>query len=344
MSAQKGGYKHQVTVVEPVKEFYDTFDEGQIINIINDLVFKRQIKVKYTYFDDGAEYWDDYYFNTPITKSLNELKPILFDDILYYLQESKSFNLIDIGPGNGYPIKDWVSGLCDIGILLNYIAVDISEDINSIVQKNFSEWFPNLGFQKYMKDIEYSEMSRIFIENKMGYSQDLDSIANVVVHFGNTICNHDDRIGVLKNISRGMDSNDLLVFSYTTDSNKNKILHKYASTSLGDKRHGLVAKLIGIDLDKCKVETTYSPEINARIKYLILDSDYEINFKFFGGIKKVALQKGEKIHLWRHYLLAQEILLQELEEVGLEHLCLQFDKSRSNCVVICRIRDFYNQR
>lgn len=330
-----------VKKVEVDEKFYRIFNDDQIVDIMNDLVYKRQIKIKYSYFESGAKDWDEFYFGTPVTKSIDEIKAITLSSILYYIGDSQAVNLIDIGPGNGHPLKGWIEHLINANLLNKYISVDISDDIHRIVESNITSWYPNLGFAKYTRDIEHEELSRALIENKMDANMNVESISSVVVHFGNTICNHDDRIEVLKNMSKGMDMNDILVFSYTTDKQSNAIHHSYIKKL---KSLLWIPKLLGIDVDKCEVETAFDERLQAKVKYVQLDSDYEISFSIFGGKKVVRLNKGDKIHTWRHYLISDQTLRSELDEAELEPVCIQYDRHKSIAIAICRTKDAYNQR
>ena len=336
--------KGKVKEVEVDPEFYEIFSEDDVVSIINDLQFKRLIKHKYNYYYKGASAWDEFYFTSPLTKVIDEMKPAILQNLLYFLGNSHSCNIVDIGPGNAYPVKNWLETLVEIGVMNTYVAGDISDDINSIVEKNIKEWFPTINFKKYVKDIELGEMAGIFIESKMGKPEQETKISNIVLHFGSTMCNHDDRLDALKNMSKSMDTQDLLAFSFTTDSDSNKISHKYVSNQPGENVHGWMPQILGLNYDLRYVQTLYDPKLNARVKSLTLDSNYIVNFKIFGGNKKIELRKGERIDLWRHYLIGYDTLMREIDDAGLEALLIHYDKTKSYAIAVCRIKDMYNQR
>lgn len=333
-----------VKKVDVSEEFYKIFSENEVINIINDLKFKRQIKHKYDYYGSGAKAWDEFYFTSPLTQILTEMRPIIMHNILYYIGDSDLCNFIDIGPGNAHPMKNWLQQFIELNIMNNYVAVDISPDINCVIQNNINSWFPKIQYREYVRDIETEEITGLLIENKMNITDPSIKIANIIVNFGNTMCVHDDRLDALKNMSKGMDTSDILIFSYTTDTPNNKIAHKYVSNKSGEAVHGWIPAMLGLNYDLKLVETSYNPAINAKVKSLTLDADYIINFKVFGGIVPVQLYKGEKIDLWRHYLISMDNLGSDLEEARLEPLLHMYDKTRSNAMVICRTKDVYNRR
>ncbi len=344
IAANKAAQKNQPKVIEVPDEFYKIFNEDEIVEIINDLRFKRQIKLKYNYYSDGAQGWSDFYFESPITKIINDLKLLILDNLLYFVSSSNLLNIIDVGPGNGYPVKEWLERLHKTEILNKYVAVDISSDINDLVEKNVKSWFPNIRFAKYRADIEQMDIAKVLIESKMHEELHPRNISNIVLLLGNTFCNFNDRIEVLKNFVRSMDINDLLVFSYTNDIDSNKIVHNYIASKTSHRHVGWIAKMLDLNYGDKYITTTYDSKINARVKFLTLNKDYIINFKIFNQTVPVKLRKGETINLWKHHLISEELLKKQFDEVGLELVFKQYDHKKSVAIVACRIKDPFNQR
>ncbi len=59
--------KNAAIEVRPCKKFYTVFNDTQIIDIITNLEIHGEFPHKYTYFDGGADYWDNY-----VKRTLNE--------------------------------------------------------------------------------------------------------------------------------------------------------------------------------------------------------------------------------------------------------------------------------
>ncbi len=344
IATNKANQRNQPKVVQIPDKFYQIFNEDEIVEIINDLRFKRQIKLKYNYYADGAQGWSDFYFESPITKTINDLKNLILDNLLYFVSGSNLLNIIDVGPGNAYPVKEWLTRLYNSEILGKYVSVDISDDINNLVEKNVKEWFPNIRFAKYRADIEQTDIARVLIESKIHDELQPKNISNMILLLGNTLCNFDDRIEVFKNFVKSMDINDMLVFSYTNDIDSNKIAHNYIASKTSHRHVGWIAKMFDLNYDDKYITTTYDSKINSRVKFLTLNKDYILNFKILNHTVPVKLRKGETINLWKHHLISEELLKEQLDEVGLELVFKQYDYKKSIAIVACRIKDPFNQR
>ncbi len=333
--------------ISPEKQFYEIFREDEIVEIIIDLKFKRLIKLKYRYFQKGSEYWDKFYFESPVTPVINGLKEIVLDNVLYFVSDKHLVNLVDIGPGNGYPVKSWLQRLNDLGILNSYVCVDISQDINNLVEKNMREWFPTIPVYKYQADIEQTDIAKFLIKSKFHNELGSDKISNILLLLGNTICNFADRREVLKNFARSMDINDLLVISYSTDVDRNKLFHQYTNHSNSKVHDSLctwIPKMLGFDSNNKNLVTEYDDKIKAKVKSLKLTKNYVLTIRLFNQEVKIAFSKGEKINLWKHYLINEDQIKQEFDEVGLELVFQQYDLQKSVAIVVCRIKDVFNQR
>ena len=57
--------------------FYKNFTEEEVVEIITDLEFKKEISLKFAYKNDGANHWDDFYKSGVSPIKLNPIKPIL---------------------------------------------------------------------------------------------------------------------------------------------------------------------------------------------------------------------------------------------------------------------------
>ena len=321
----------KITNLDP--NFQNIFSEEEVIEIMNDLKFKKQFKTKYSY--KIPTFWDRYYleFESPLKVSTSEMMSQILVDIMYLLQSPEHINVIDIGPGNGFPVKNLLTELDHLGLLNRYVAVDISEEMNTVATNNLSKWLPELDIKSYVRDIESAKFGKIFLENKSLSS----NCSNLILHLGNTICNQDDRVQVFKNLKSGMVDNDLLIFTFTLDKDINRSQLNYIKASSGDAMQDWPLELFGIDIDKCTLETVFDSEKNCKSKSLILDKDYLVEFDLFGKKELLELSRNEKINIWRHYLISIEDLIEELEISELEMVNMKMDKTFSYATAICRV-------
>jgi len=105
-------------------KFYDLFSQEEIVGIINDLQFKKEIKHKFMY--KRAEHWNSFFLQDgPISsKKGAELIQNIFVQIAYYTQDSK-INIIDIGQGNAIPARQLIDYFDNQKLLQKYIGIDI---------------------------------------------------------------------------------------------------------------------------------------------------------------------------------------------------------------------------
>jgi hypothetical protein len=322
--------------VEVTQKFYDLFSPEQIIDIFNDLDSKKEIKIKYSYKDGGANLWDEYYWGgvSPLKTANHQLIKNSFEDILYFVSKSKKINIIDIGPGNGHPVKELMESLGEIKLLNRYIPIDISKEILDITKRNVREWFASVSIKDYEADIEISRFSRIFLEN----SSISNSVSNLILHIGNTMSNHDDRIQVLKNLRSGMIKDDLIIISFTLDTLENKSSLNYVKNAEADLQDTWPLGELGIDLDKCELKVFFNEKIGAKVKTITLDKDYVIQCKLFGEFREIELSSGQELVIWKHYLISEEKFMEEIKESDLKLLDLKLDSTLNNALVVCKVR------
>ncbi len=318
------------------KKIYDLFTVDQIIDIFNGLDIKKEIKLKYSYKDAGAKFWDVYYHSsTSLLKTANtDLLDNTLKDILYFIGPDSRMNLVDIGPGNAYPVKNIISELNNLSLLNKYITIDLSKEILDIAERNIQEWFKGIVYKSYEADIETSRFNTIFLEN----SSISQKISNIILHIGNTMGNHDDRIQILKNLRSGMIKEDIFVTTFTLDTIENRSALNYVKGVESDLQDTWALSELGVDIDKCEIRVWYNNEINAKIKTLKLDKDYVLYFNILGEKRELELFSGDEIVIWKHYLISETQFIFELEQADLRLLDLKLDKSLSNALVVAQIK------
>lgn len=319
----------------PSDKFYEFFSTDDTIDIFNSLELKKEVKFKYSYRNGGAEIWNQFYLDggSPVNKATDELIKNSVQDILYVINQGNKINLIDIGPGNGYPIKNILSSLQDKRILNSYIPIDLSKEILVLTVSNIQQWFPAMAIREYQEDLEIARFSRIFLEN----SSITNGISNLILNLGNTMSNQDDRIQILKNFRGGMTKSDTLVITFSIDTEVGRSAVNYVKTPLADFKQTWLLEEMGIDISKCEINLTYDDSIKAKIKTVKLDKDYTISFDLLGEMRELELLSGQEITVWKHFLVSEMQFQEELKQAGLKMLNLKLDKTLNNALVICKI-------
>ncbi len=339
-------------VVEPKTEFYSIFSQAEIINFIDALETEKEIPLKYSYKGRGGKIWNDFYLKYIIpnwyrTSNVEiELLKSNFDYLNGTFQESKQLNIkqlniIDVGAGNSYPVKDFVNKLYRLGKINRYVALDISEELLQVSQKNFTKWFPNIDYVNNTLDIENSPVPEYLLnkkdckENKSNLTA--DNTANIFLHLGVTIGNHRNRVKALTNLRNSMGKNDLLVFTNEIGANSQwdgKV--RGGCDYHAQQIYKWIQEKMGIKSQDCELVRKYDPQkdcVVANIKFL---SDLTIDFHHMEIKRKVDISKGEEVTIWRHHKYEMPELLEELKEAGLEIVNYKTNKYNSHIMVICQ--------
>lgn len=326
--------KIQKSTVAVNPELYKILNESQIIELINELKTNKQIPLKFSYLNEGADLWDKYvdenlkngiYVEADIN---DQLVSQSYAFLMAKIAGFKKVNVIDLGSGNAYPLKNLLLEFNQKNILNKYIAVDISLDLAKIAEKNVKSWLPNLSAGTFIHDFERYDISDTLFENKLK-----DNVVNLIFLFGGTYGNLEDRGKFLRLLRHSLDDEDLLIIS-------DKITNKKALSSFGHLTDYLksitwLPELLGIDVDKCQINQKYESKIESRAMFLRVDKDYEIEFKIKGSIKKVEIFEGEEIRLWKHHMSTLSEVLLELNDADLNLIHSTTTPNLSHLLFVC---------
>lgn len=326
--------KIQKSTVIPNPELYKILNQSQIIELINELKTNKQIPLKFSYLNQGAEIWDD-----SINKSLESGTYVLsnindqlvnqsYDFLMAKIGKSKKVNVVDLGSGNAYPLKNLLLKLSKENILNKFIDIDISFDLANFAKKNVKTWLPNIQTEIYTHDFERNDMSDILFESKLK-----NEVVNLIFLFGGTYGNLDDRVKFLKLLRHSLDGEDLVIIS-------NKISSVKGLSELGHLTSFLdlliwLPKFLGIEVEKCEIVRRYEPSLESRAVFLKSDKDYEIEFKIKDAVKTVEILEGEEIILMKHHMSTLREVLLELDQAGLNLIHSTTTQNLSDLLFVC---------
>ncbi|NJR19276.1 MAG: hypothetical protein HC785_28740 [Calothrix sp. CSU_2_0] len=338
-------YTHHI--VKPSSDFYATFSEVEILEIIDALEVRCEIPLKYSYKGKGAKIWDNFYqkYIIPTWYRTSNVEIELLNNNFEYLnggnEVCSKVNIIDVGAGNSYPIKKYISRLNKLGKVNQYIALDISESLLNISQKNFYNWFPKINYINGTLDIENACIPKALLENKPNKNQanlENSQIINIILHLGVTIGNHHNRARVFTNFRKSMKKNDFLVLTNEIGSN---------SEWNGQARGGCdyhaeniykwIKSAIGIKSEDCELVRKYDSLRDSVVANIKLLHNYTITFNIQGVEKNVRFSADDNITIWRHHKFEISQLQQELEQAGLKLVRYNTNKYSSHIIVICQV-------
>lgn len=317
-------------------EFYKIFTKEQVIEIIYNLK-QKQIPVKFTYFDVGAGCWD-YYVNSNSRLYTDELKGLetikaSIEYIKIRLRGFKKVNILDIGTGNGLPIKLLLSKLKESGFDLSYSAFDISNSMLRILEKNLDNWFPNIEKSFNEIDIEHNNLRKYTFEL---HAKNPDS-ANLLLFLGSTIGNSKERGYVLKNIKNSMTENDFLLLDAEIKSpNDFELVTKYLILEPIKKLDTWILNKLGIE-DCLDLSIEYLDHIDAVCHIFTFNKDVELNFKIENMIYKVNFVKKDKLLGHFVHSFTKKEVLNLVKDVDLRLTLMSEFPDRSEIFMMCEI-------
>lgn len=308
--------------VVPQAEFYKLFTSDQVRDIIFNLEYNREVLAQYSYFGDGAAYWDDYtkrlrdspeYSHFKAASKLFQVNKAYIDMLL---SRSKKVNLIDIGPGNGFTTKEYLQYLIDKGLLGRYIAYDFSSDMVAIARENIRQWFGGrVDFVHCQRDISYDRFADML-------ASDVGAATNLVVELAGTLRNLPSVESALRVIHDSIAPGDMFlqVAKLDTETARNYFDFSAMSTdaeippfSLQDK---MMLDLLGIDESFYEVEIGFDQKKRRRFIRVTLKVAVTIEFDIFERKKKIEFAKDSTIILWYFWHATAREMLGEFDRQG----------------------------
>lgn len=332
-------------IVKPPLKFYSHFSEKQILDIVSNLDIHREIPRQYNYMDGGAHSWDKYTHRLQKEEGGNILKKTiqLVDEnaqaIDRLLNGCKKVNIIDLGVGNALPVRATLSRLLDKNILNRYIAIDISSEMLHIAQHNIEEWFDGkVNFEGYARDFAYDRFDDLLVNDML--RKDADTTINLVLMLGGTLSNFRSQYDVLKVVYSSMGRRDLLVYTDKTDAEATRRyfdFHTNPGVISLSPIHRFIFDSLDIDESFYEVEMGYDSRHRERYVRIKLKVAITIELKTNGIERKVDLNKGDTILLWRAKHLTPLEIITQFKNAGLTLLQASTTKDRQYLLTISGI-------
>lgn len=295
-------------VVAPKARFYKLYNEHQVLDLISNIETYHEIPHKYTYFDGGADSWNQYSQRLATEdnpNSLNSTLKLLANNEAYIddlVASCDRINVIDIGVGNALPVRGFLQHLLDKEVLGRYAGLDISTEMLNLAESNIKEWFgKDINFEGHSIDISYNRFGSLFAKDYIG--RDPKGLANVLILFGGTLGNLRAPDDAMRAIHDSMGKNDILLHAQKLDTEASR---QYFDYSINDNpeplspQENFVVDLLGIDDSYYDVEMGYDERRRERYIRIRLKVALTIKFQFDQGIRAVDLNKDDAILLWRY--------------------------------------------
>jgi SAM-dependent methyltransferase len=328
-------------IVTPTEEFHRLFSRRQILDIIHNLNIHHEIPRQYNYFDGGATAWDAWLQRlekdeTPnILKNTIELMRSNLGSIDYLAENYKYVNVVDIGVGNAMPVKEFLTHLLARGVLARYIAIDISEDMLRIAERNIKEWFgERVKFEGHIRDVGFERFDDLLVDDMLG--NEANQTINIVLLLGATPTNFINPADVLKVIYGSMGNDDLLIYSdkYDTEVSRQYFDFSVPGSEGLSPKYGAMLRLLNIDESLYDVEMGFHEQKRMRYVRVKLKAALTIKFTFENSERSVSFEKNDTILLLRvwHNTMLEHI--STFEKTGFKLLQASTTKDRQYLLTI----------
>jgi uncharacterized SAM-dependent methyltransferase len=322
--------------VEAKQSLYNAFSRQQLSEIISSLTSRLEIPYKFSYVDEGANYWDLHYRisaekESNFVKTEHKLIVDNLDTLINRFKEYRHINLVDIGCGNGLPVFPIIEKLLDEEYSITYTALDISQKLIEIDKKELFQKFPNLNYKSFEIDFDRFNISDILILNK-----DEEPSANLLLYLGGTLGNQTDTGRIYANLRDSMGLNDFLVVSegiagkfpssYSSQSNEYHVKRTtWILDALGLKNY--YSESVFDIFDPIKKETTRKIEILEDITTEIVIDNKPI---------KIHFNQGDNILVFRFNWFKETEIIQQVVEHGF--VIDQFNSNRDGTCALMIVR------
>jgi SAM-dependent methyltransferase len=134
-----------------------TFTPDDLDDIIAHLAATGEIDSRYSYMDEGAANWDRF-----ATWQERDVEPNVLHSTLSMLRDAHSdliaplhgpVRVVDLGPGNGIPVRGVLERLQAAGRLERYVGVDTSTEMLAVAEANLRAWLgPTFPLEFHRRD------------------------------------------------------------------------------------------------------------------------------------------------------------------------------------------------
>lgn len=315
---KKFANKQASKVVKPQAEFYKWYTKSQAFDIINNIEYNKEIPLKYSYFENGAQYWNDY-----VKQVIENDIPSIPTTTSYLLDLNNGFlegvtseydrvNIICLGAESHMSLKKFLLGFLGKGKLGRYIVIDISEGLLKLARKDVANWTQGaITPETYQRDMDYDRFNDLLEVESLRSQKTI----NIVLQIGSTIYNGRSPSETLHTIRRSMSGQDIFIHDLR--------LGKYARFGLNHglvgsltPRHRLAVDLLGIHEDLYSIEHYYDEKLKVRLVRIRLKVALTVEFDFPEGQRKVHFYKSDVITVFRYWHNTYKTVFRALSEAN----------------------------
>ena len=279
-----------------------TFTSDDLDRIAADLAATGEIDARYSYMGQGAATWDR--FTTwqegdPTPNVLHFTLGMLrdaHDDLFAALPGP--VRVVDLGPGNGVPVRGVLERLRASGRLDGYSGVDASAEMLAIAEANLRAWLgPAAPLRFHRRDFTAAPLA------------DLRGPATLALLTGGTLLNFADPVAVLRH---AREAADVVAFVARVDTVANRTFFRFGETETGEDipvRYRAMLDRLGVHRDRYEPEVGFDDRTRQRFLRIRLTSPVTV-------AGRLPLPAGRSVHLWRYHHRTEAELTTMLDAAG----------------------------
>ncbi len=307
-----------------------TFTEKQQYELLASISARGEIPVKYAYLNEGAQKWDEIY------KKWDEDDGVTSEEMLLLTSHLESFigafgkcegiNLVDLGCGSGIPAVRIIQHLFERGLKVNYVAVDISQEMLELAESNVRQEFSGLSITSLRLDFEKDSLTDQLLNIKQR-----TKYPSLLINLGNTLGNYVNVSSVLTNFMESMTLEDYLLLGngLVNDYNPQKIINTYNIPIIID----LVtspARWLGLYDEHDDFKYLWNANKNRVEGRIKLNSNKSASL----ANQSLELGNGEELLVHHSYKYSEASLTKLISEVGFRTELLTTNKNRSHILTM----------
>lgn len=314
------------------------FSHSQKSELITAIKGRGEIPLKFAYISkEGTSRWDKIanIRSSEDVKGINSIEGNLLNakvnDFLNSFKNLDKLNIIDIGPGNGYPVMPLLQPLKELGVKFRYVPVDISNEMLDLAVKNIKKEFPDIEIRPIQLDFELGNFAEETYRLREGGFQ------NLMLFLGSTLGNQSDRSRVLTNFRDSMTSDDFLIIGVElVNLNKiDKILKHYQGKDVADLVF-TVAEDIGIKQSDGKFEIFFNNEKHQVEIYFHFNKNIKVTFEG----DDISFEKDDKLLLAHSHKFTEWIFAKVLSEAGFRLELMTTSSEKGYSLIMCQPQRF----
>jgi dimethylhistidine N-methyltransferase len=262
----------------------------------------KKLSSKYFYDDEGSKLFQvimnlpEYYLTRSEYEVFESYKKNLYKQ---FSKDIKSFNLVELGAGDGLKTQVLLSYFVEKTIPFTYLPIDISAEALHQLKKRFNKTIPSLNFEGI--EGEYFD-ALAQLKNKT-HSLEKENTRNIVLFLGSNIGNfgNEQSLSFLTRLAQNLNQDDYLLLGFDLKKHPQIIKMAYDDASGVTKAFNLnLLKRINRELEgnfnieKFDFYSTYIPETGEVRSYIVSATKQEVTLKKLN--KTIQFEWGESIH------------------------------------------------